>query len=67
MKEFNTSLYFITDSTGFDEADFLHRVEDALNGGVPFFSFVRRIRQQESILILRLRYTKLQKSITYLL
>ena len=34
MKEFNTSLYFITDSTGFEEAEFLRRVEDALNGGV---------------------------------
>lgn len=34
MKEFNTSLYFITDSTGFEEAEFLCRVEDALNGGV---------------------------------
>ncbi|MEE1046011.1 MAG: thiamine phosphate synthase [Clostridia bacterium] len=34
MKKFNTSLYFITDSTGFEEAEFLRRVEDALNGGV---------------------------------
>lgn len=34
MKKFNTSLYFITDSTGFEEAEFLRRVEEALNGGV---------------------------------
>ena len=34
MKNFDTTLYFITDSTGLDEAEFLRRVEDALKGGV---------------------------------
>lgn len=34
MKDFDTSLYFITDSTGFDEEDFLRRTEAALQGGV---------------------------------
>lgn len=34
MKNFDTSLYFITDSTGFEENEFLRRVEDALQGGV---------------------------------
>ncbi len=33
MKKFDTTLYFITDSTGFDEAEFLRRVEEALKGG----------------------------------
>ena len=33
MKNFDTTLYFITDSTGFEEAEFLHRVEEALEGG----------------------------------
>ena len=33
MKKFDTTLYFITDSTGFEEAEFLRRVEDALAGG----------------------------------
>ena len=33
MKRFDTSLYFITDSTGYDEAEFLRRVEEALAGG----------------------------------
>lgn len=36
MKAFDTSLYFITDSTGFGEAEFLRRVEAALQGGVTF-------------------------------
>jgi len=34
LKNFDTSLYFITDSTGFCEEEFLHRVEEALKGGV---------------------------------
>lgn len=33
MKNFNTALYFITDSTGFSDEDFLNRVEQALIGG----------------------------------
>lgn len=31
---FNTQLYFITDSTGFTEDEFLYRVEEACKGGV---------------------------------
>ena len=34
MKTFDTSLYFITDSTGFTEEEFLRRTEAALQGGV---------------------------------
>ena len=34
MKKLDTTLYFITDSTGFEEAEFLRRVEEALKGGV---------------------------------
>lgn len=34
MAAFNLLLYFITDSTGFDEEEFLTRVESALQGGV---------------------------------
>ena len=30
----DTSLYFITDSTGYDEKEFLKRIEEALGGGV---------------------------------
>jgi thiamine-phosphate pyrophosphorylase len=33
MKKFDPSLYFITDSTGFSEEEFLYRVEQALKGG----------------------------------
>ncbi|MBQ1992825.1 MAG: thiamine phosphate synthase [Clostridia bacterium] len=34
MKKFDTSLYFITDSSGFSEEEFLYRVEQSLMGGV---------------------------------
>ena len=34
MKKFDTSLYFITDSTNYTEEEFLYRVEQALKGGV---------------------------------
>ena len=34
MKNTDTSLYFITDSTGYDEKEFLYRIESALSGGV---------------------------------
>ena len=34
MKNFDPTLYFITDSTGFTEEEFLSRVEQALKGGV---------------------------------
>ena len=33
MKKLDTTLYFITDSTGFEEKEFLRRVEEALAGG----------------------------------
>ena len=34
MREFDPSLYFITDSTGCTEEEFLYRIEQALQGGV---------------------------------
>lgn len=33
MKDFDTTLYFITDSTGFSDEEFLYRTEEALKGG----------------------------------
>jgi thiamine-phosphate pyrophosphorylase len=43
LKKFDTSLYFITDSTGFTEEEFLGRTEAALQGGVTFL----QIREKE--------------------
>ena len=43
MKQFDPSLYFITDSTGFSEEEFLFRVEQALKGGVTLL----QLREKE--------------------
>ena len=43
MKNFDTSLYFITDSTGFSEEEFLFRVEQALKGGATML----QLREKE--------------------
>ncbi len=43
MKNLDTTLYFITDSTGFAEEEFLHRVEQALKGGATLL----QLREKE--------------------
>ena len=43
MKKFDTTLYFITDSTGFSEEEFLKRTESALKGGVTLL----QLREKE--------------------
>ena len=43
MKNFDPSLYFITDSTNYSEEEFLHRVEQALLGGATLL----QLREKE--------------------
>lgn len=43
MKRFNSSLYFITDSTGLEESAFLQKIEAALRGGVTLL----QLREKE--------------------
>ena len=43
MKTFDSTLYFITDSTNYDEKEFLFRVEDALKGGATLL----QLREKE--------------------
>ena len=43
MKELNTKLYFITDSTNYSEEEFLFRVEEALKGGATLL----QLREKE--------------------
>ena len=43
MKKFDTSLYLITDSSGLSEAEFLSRIEAALQGGVT----ILQIREKD--------------------
>lgn len=42
--EFNTELYFITDSTLYDREEFLFRVEEALRGGVTLMQLREKNR-----------------------
>ena len=43
MKELNTKLYFITDSTNYSEEEFLFRVEEAIKGGATLL----QLREKE--------------------
>ena len=43
MKKFDSSLYFITDSTGYSEKEFLYRAEQALAGGATLI----QLREKE--------------------
>lgn len=43
MKDFNLQLYFITDSTGFAEEEFLKRVEEGILGGAT----ILQLREKE--------------------
>ena len=42
--QFNSSLYFITDSTGYTEEEFLRRVEQALQGGATLLQLREKDR-----------------------
>lgn len=44
MKHLDTSLYFITDSTGLSEEEFLRRTEEALRGGVTLLQLREKNR-----------------------
>ena len=43
MRDFDSSIYFVTDSTGFTEEEFLSRVDRALEGGVTLL----QLREKE--------------------
>ena len=44
MYKFDPTLYFITDSTGLSESEFLYRVECALSGGVTLLQLREKNR-----------------------
>ena len=52
MKKFDTSLYFITDSTGYTEEEFLRRTEAALHGGVTFLQLREKDKSTREFLAL---------------
>lgn len=52
MKKFDTSLYFITDSTGYTEEEFLGRTEAALHAGVTFLQLREKDKSTREYLAL---------------
>ncbi len=52
MKQLATTMYFITDSTGFTEAEFLYRVEEACKGGVTLLQLREKDRTTRAYLAL---------------
>ena len=59
MKDFDTSLYFITDSTGFSEEEFLQRTEAALQGGVTLLQLREKEKSTREYLSLAKKVHKL--------
>lgn len=62
MKNIDTSMYFITDSTGFSEDEFLYRVEQALSCGVTILQLREKDKTtREYIALAEKVYTLTQK------
>lgn len=62
MKTFDTSLYFITDSTGLTEKEFLCRTEAALRGGVTFLQLREKEKSTREYLNLAEKVHELTKN-----
>ena len=50
MKDINTRIYFITDSTDYDKDEFLRRIESALKGGVTLIQLREKERSTREYL-----------------
>ena len=61
MKNFDLKLYFITDSTGFCEEEFLYRVEEALKGGATFLQLREKEKTTREYIALSKKVQKLTK------
>jgi thiamine-phosphate pyrophosphorylase len=61
MSKFDTTLYFITDSTGFSEEEFLNRVEQALKGGVTLLQLREKEKNTREYIALAEKVHKLTK------
>ena len=59
MNTFDTGLYFITDSTGLTEEEFLRRTEAALQGGVTFLQLREKEKTTRDYLALAEKVHKL--------
>ena len=62
MRNFDPSLYFITDSTNYTEKEFLFRVEQALKGGVTLVQLREKNRSTREYIALAEKVHALTKS-----
>ena len=61
MKKFDTSLYFITDSTNYDEKEFCYRVEQALQGGVTLLQLREKNKSTREYIVLAQKVHEITK------
>lgn len=61
MKKFDSTLYFITDSTGLDEEVFLKKVESALQGGVTLMQIREKNKSTREYIDLATKVHELSK------
>lgn len=61
MKNLDTTMYFITDSTGFAESEFLYRVEEACKGGITLIQLREKDRTTREYLALAEKVHKITK------
>ena len=62
MKNFDSTLYFITDSTGWTEEEFLRRVEEALKGGATLVQLREKDKSTREYMSLGEKVHKLTKA-----
>ena len=62
MKNLDTTMYFITDSTGFSEEEFLRRVEEACKGGVSLIQLREKERTTREYISLAEKVHKITMS-----
>lgn len=61
MKKFDPTLYFITDSTGFSQDEFLYKIEQALEGGVTLLQLREKEKSTMEYIDLACKVHKLTK------
>ena len=64
MKEINTKLYFITDSTNYNEEEFLFRVEEGLKGGATLLQLREKDKTTREYILLAEKVHRITKKYT---
>ena len=65
MKELDLQLYFITDSTGYEEEKFLDQIEQAILGGVTFLQLREKEKSTRAYIELAEKVHQSQRNIRF--